>query len=429
MHKDVEPFLNDTTKFWIVKPILGINKVQGLEALITGPYIQMYAKAKKFTKTKFKGLEEPPIDSSILNGKIIKLISSTSYGLKEKMPVFYKDMEVGSIIKKELKDNKVIFYISIKKEYEKYVNNTTKFWNIRGLDISLDKDNIKFQIPPLSEIFVGGIAFDTLEFDKNLTKNEFILYSSKSDAYENKLGEDKSYIDVFLKIKNYKNSLLKVGDSVYFKGFKVGYINYLSSKLDDDFNIITNCYLKIDVNAFNGFEGIKKAIKNGLKATILVNNPILNNAKIELFFKGKGEVKKYNNMLIIPIVKVYKEGVMDTLNEILTKINKIDFEKISSNLNKFIVDADKSVVELSKTLNKVSIDASNILESNETKNLAKNINKTLNNLQKLSNTYNKNSMFYIKLNEILKNINNSILLFQKIEKKIDNKPNSLIFGD
>ncbi|EDM23961.1 intermembrane transport protein PqiB [Caminibacter mediatlanticus] len=300
MHNDVRPFLNKTTRFWIVKPVLGINKIQGLEALITGPYIQMYAKADKFTKKKFIGLEEPPLDSAILNGKIIKLISDTSYGLKEKMPVFYKDIVVGSIIKKELKNDKVIFYISIKKEYEKYINNTTKFWNIRGLDISLDKDNIKLKIPPLSEIIIGGIAFDTLEFDKNLSKKEFILYGSKSDAYENKLGKDSKYIDVLLKIKNYKNAMLRVGKGVYFKGFKVGYINYLSSNLDSKFNVITNCYLKIDESAFRGKKGFERALKNGLRATILTDNPLFNNVKIKLFLEGKGVVIKYQNYYVIP---------------------------------------------------------------------------------------------------------------------------------
>ena len=90
MNKDMKPFLNFTTKFWIVKPQIGINEVRGLDALLSGPYIHMYARAIDFTKDSFIGLDEPPIDSSILNGKIFTLIIDSTYGLSEKLPVYFK---------------------------------------------------------------------------------------------------------------------------------------------------------------------------------------------------------------------------------------------------------------------------------------------------------------------------------------------------
>ena len=102
INKDMKPFLNSTTKFWVVKPEISFNKVRGLDALLSGPYIQMYAKPKGFTKTFFIGLENPPLDTEIVNGKVYKLISNSSYGLEEGLPVYYKDIKVGVIRRVEL---------------------------------------------------------------------------------------------------------------------------------------------------------------------------------------------------------------------------------------------------------------------------------------------------------------------------------------
>ncbi|EDM23962.1 hypothetical protein [Caminibacter mediatlanticus] len=133
--------------------------------------------------------------------------------------------------------------------------------------------------------------------------------------------------------------------------------------------------------------------------------------------------------MLYPVEKIREVSLIDKLNMIFTKIEKIDFEKISNNLNRFIFDADISLREVSNNLNKVINNFNYLVENNETKTLPKNLNKTLLEIQKLSKSYNNRSILYIKLNEILKNINKSILLFEKIEKKIDNKPNALIFGD
>ncbi len=430
MHKDAEPFLNETTKFWIVKPTVEIGKIKGLEALITGPYIQMYAKENKFTKRKFTGLDEPPLDSDILNGKIIKLIAEKSYGLKDKMPVYFKEIKVGSIRKVELNSSKVNIYISIKKEYAKYINDSTRFWNIRGLDINFDKDNLRMEIPGISQLLIGGIEFDTLETGSSLTKKYFILYPSRNDAFDNKLGGDTKYIDVIIKIKDNKNGLLRVGNPLIYRKFKVGYINYLNSKLDlNSLSILTECNAKLDVSAFGGEEGFKYALKRGLKAIIVKNNPIFDNVKIKLVFKGKGNVEIINGKYLIPVIKVKEESIVEKLNKILDKLSKIDYENNINSIGKFFNDTNNKLGTLLNTASKTLTSLNTILENNETKEIPKNLNNALKNINNLTKGYSKDSIFYIKLNKLLNDTHKSIKLFQKIEKKIDNKPNALIFGE
>lgn len=430
MHKDVEPFLNNSTKFWVVTPTIEVGKIKGLEALITGPYIQMYAKEGKFSKTKFIGLDEPPLNPDILNGKIIKLISNDSYSLSEKMPVYYKSIKVGSIRRVKLINDKVEIVVSIKKDYAKYINDTTKFWNLRGIDITLDKDNLKVVVPGISQLLVGGIEFETLEFHHPLTKKEFVLYSSRSDAFDNKLGNKRVYTDVIFKVVNDKNALIKVGNPVIFKGFKIGYVKYLSSKLTDNLNVLTIVHAKIDIGAFGGKEGFDKVLKKGLVAEVVKNNPIFGNVKIKLLIQKPYKIEKINGIYSIKVIKQKEVSILNKLTSLLDKINNIDFDKPVNNFN-------KALISFTKTL-----DSANVLIKNSNKVVEKlpstvdKINKTLENatitlksLKNLSDSYSRDSIFYIKANQLLNQIHNSINEFYKIEKKIDKKPNSLIFGE
>ncbi|HHD79293.1 MAG TPA: MCE family protein, partial [Epsilonproteobacteria bacterium] len=56
MDKNTEAYLNDNTKFWIVKPEVGVTGVSGLETLISGTYINMYTQKGGAFKEKFHGM-------------------------------------------------------------------------------------------------------------------------------------------------------------------------------------------------------------------------------------------------------------------------------------------------------------------------------------------------------------------------------------
>jgi paraquat-inducible protein B len=57
MDKSAIPFLNEESKFWIVKPEVGLGGVSGLDTLISGTYIEMYAKKGREFKAQFIGLD------------------------------------------------------------------------------------------------------------------------------------------------------------------------------------------------------------------------------------------------------------------------------------------------------------------------------------------------------------------------------------
>ena len=432
MHKDMKPFLNLTTKFWIVKPRIGIGEVRGLDALLNGPYIQMYAKPIDFTKDKFKGLDEPPLDSNILNGKIITLFANNTYGLSDKLPVYYKQLRVGTIRKIELlKNKKFKIIISIQKKYAFLINSSTKFWNLKKINISLKDNNLKVALPGLKEMLFGGISFDT-PFDVNKTKKEFKLYASKSDAFKNRLGKFHKYIYVKIKLINNNNSLLNIGDMVKFKGFNVGFIKNIDSHYDlKNKQIISDVLVKLDLGAFNA-KDIKSLLNKGLKAYINNPIPLINNAYISFMFDNKKDnLKTDNGVYFIPMIKKKNISLMVKLNKFLDKLNSLPLKKSIQNVNNLIKTTTPNLNKMLKSITKTSDSTRALLDENN-KNIKltfKNINKLSQNLNSLIKSYNKDSMFYERSSKTLNDLDKTLLNINKFIDKLDKKPNALIFGD
>jgi len=427
MQKDIEPFLNDTTKFWIVKPEIGIDKIRGLDALLSGPYIQMYAKPKKFTKDKFIGLQEPPLDSAILNGKVYKLISNSSYGLSERLPVYYKQLKVGMIRKINLKNNKVYIYIVIWKKYDKYINNSTKFWNLKTVNVSLKKNYLNLSFPTFQELVFGGIEFET-PFKTLKTKKEFKLYSSKVEAFENRLGGKEEYVNSIIYF-DYDNSFLKAGIPVKFRGFDIGYVKFANSFYDYKHNkIITQVVAKINKNAFG--VSLKELIQKGLSAYIKVTS-IINSAEVDLEFYKKHKFKLIDGKIFIPSFKKKEVSLLIKLNKFIDKLNSLKLNETIDNINSFL---NTTKPALSKALYSVANMSDSIkktveMTSKNLNNTLVNINNLTNSLEKIAKTYNSDSIFYQKVSKTLYDLDKTILNLNKVINKIDKKPNSIIFGD
>ena len=115
MNKDVKPFLNNSTKFWIVKPQINLGKVQGLDALMSGAYIQMQANFANSYKKDFVGLSEQPLNFHKEDGVTYKLLAQSSYDFTVGTPIYYKQTKVGKVKKIEITDKKQVeIYIYIK---------------------------------------------------------------------------------------------------------------------------------------------------------------------------------------------------------------------------------------------------------------------------------------------------------------------------
>lgn len=399
IHKDAEPFLNSTTKFWIVKPEIGLGKVKGLDALMSGAYIQMYAKVGNKLTKNFKGYDDTPNNLEKIDGNIFELISKNSYDLRAGSSLYYKGAVAGSIKSVSLSENgkDLKIYIFVKKNYSKYINSTTKFYNTKNFSVSLADYGIDVEVGSLSKIVFGGIEFYTKDLNKKDEKRvkNFYLYKNKDVALSKKLGlKREKFVDFKLKFQS-GVGFLSIGSSIKLDGFTVGKVKDIVSFYDAK-NSKVNSYViaSIDISAFESdelraFEGVKLAVKNGLKAKLEKVNPLINSLYINLVkTNSKAVLKKDKRYYLFPTTKSSMDSITDKVNSLVDKFSKV-------NLNK-AVDSFSSALK---------------------------------SIKKLSSSYDKDSNFADSLSQTLKDIDKSSKELKKVLNKINRKPNSLIWGE
>jgi paraquat-inducible protein B len=446
MNKDVEPFLNETTKFWIVKPEIGAGKIRGLDALVSGSYIQMYAKLGKESKYYFKGLDEPPLNVGEVPGSTFRLISKSSYDLSAGSAVYYKEMEVGKVEKVRLAPDgkRVYVYVFIKKPYDRFVNSTTKFWKIGAVRVVLGEGGLDVQMRSLSQIVAGGVEFATKDLTSFASSGDYYLYPSKEEANRKRIGVGQEDFREFLMRFDENVGYLRVGAPVKLDGFVVGKVEDIVSGLDVqkrkvDSYVITS----IDLSSFkqsledDGFKNLEALVRQGLKARLEESNPILGSIYVNLVFTdSNATLKKMGEIYVFPTAKAKRNRVVALVEEILKKINNMPIEETLHSITKMTEEARKPLKESLLAMKRSLEDLDAILRQKEMKSLPRNIEKSLLELEatmksykELARSYGKSSLFKDRLDALLRDLDSATKEARKLLRKLDKKPNAIIFGD
>ncbi len=178
------------SKFWIVGT--GFSYVKGItniDTMITGKYIGAQKGTGKFRKS-FTGLKKPPPFDPTIPGLHLVLRTEEFRNLMMDTPVYYRDVEVGSLYQVTLSPDKMFvdLHIFVEEEYADLVRENTRFWNVSGIDVAVGVGGMEAEMKPLANYVWGGLSFITPGFDENAAKVKdgtvFKLYNSFRDARE-----------------------------------------------------------------------------------------------------------------------------------------------------------------------------------------------------------------------------------------------------
>ncbi len=97
--------LTDSTRFWVIRPRVGIGGVSGLDTLISGAYIEIDPGDGGEPATRFTGLEQPDIYQRGNPGTRYILSSNKLGSLSRGSPVEFRGIRVGEVARYSLVDN------------------------------------------------------------------------------------------------------------------------------------------------------------------------------------------------------------------------------------------------------------------------------------------------------------------------------------
>jgi paraquat-inducible protein B len=153
------------SRFWVVRPRLGISGVTGLNTLLSGAYISVDTAEKPASDAdavyEFEGLEKPPEISSSRPGTRFVLQAADLGSLEIGSPVYFRRIQVGQVVGYSLDSSgkSVNVQVFVDAPYDKFVTSDARFWNASGINLSLDADGLSVQTGSLVSMVAGGVAF------------------------------------------------------------------------------------------------------------------------------------------------------------------------------------------------------------------------------------------------------------------------------
>ena len=357
--KEAETLLADKTIFWVVKPQLFAGTVSGLETILSGSYIGMRpSTGPGLAKRDFVGQEDPPILQASVKGTTFRLDTSRLGSISLGAPIFFRDIEVGTVMGWDLHDlaSRVAIHVFVRAPFDRYVRDDSNFWNASGLSVSLGTNGINIQMESLRAILLGGIAFDTSHESTapiSQADHRFKLYANIEEAKSAGFGQQIKLISYF------PGSVAGVteGADVTFHGLKIGEITQVGLVYDPKSDrVLAPVHYRIEAGRVSnlakaqGMEPVNVAeemIRRGLRATLQAPSLISNSKIISLQVvpdDKPADLAKEGDRYVIPAAEV---GGFDSLtasaSELLSKINRIDFDKIGSSLVSAATGIDQTI--------------------------------------------------------------------------------------
>ena len=98
LDKNVAPYVDNGSTFWVVRPELTARGVSGLDTVLSGVFIEgSWDSEIGEAASEFRGLEDAPLFRPSKPGLEIALRATANGQLTENAPIFFRGIEVGRV--------------------------------------------------------------------------------------------------------------------------------------------------------------------------------------------------------------------------------------------------------------------------------------------------------------------------------------------
>lgn len=163
LHDNAKAIACAGSRFWIVRPQLGLTGISGLETAVGAKYIAVIPGDGTILQKQFDGLAAEPPEGLRKNGIEIVLRGDDRFGVNPGSPLTWRGIEVGQVLSSSLSPDAmhVDTRVRVLEPYRKLLSHESKFWANSGIQMGLDLSGFELNAESLATIAKGGIAFIT----------------------------------------------------------------------------------------------------------------------------------------------------------------------------------------------------------------------------------------------------------------------------
>ncbi len=357
-NKDTESFFRRNTRFWVVRPQLSLRGATGLSTLISGAYIEVEP-GKGSPQLHFVGLEKQPVVTADEAGKKIVLISDKLRSIDTGSPIYYQGILAGEVLGHELGNDRKSIYIHafIKDPYDQMIRGNTRFWNVSGMDVSLDADGLNIRTESIQALIFGGIAFETPATLEQATDDIDELVFTLFDSYES--IEEYAYTRKIQFVLFFDGSVrgLNIGAPVEFKGIKIGSVLDIRLEVDsEDTSFRIPVLIEIEPERIierdtkevaSPYQLLKTLVDQGLRARLQTGSLLTGQLFVELGMYPDTPVVLSDEEMPYPelptIAAADFGSITESAERFMEKLNKVQIDVIGSELLATLEGANKII--------------------------------------------------------------------------------------
>jgi len=445
MNKDTERMLNDQTQFWVVKPRIGSAGVSGLDTILSGAYIQIQPGQSEIEQQQFTALDLPPV--APLNSKGIRVVLTNDKAEKLKVgdPVTYHGFTVGRVEKTsfDLQEKKALYQLFIFEPYDDLLLTNSQFWLTSGIDVKLNAEGFNVQVDSLESLVSGGVTFGLPkgEIAGELFTDELVklpLFDSYEQVRE---GLYKQHVKFIMEFDETIRGL-KTGAPVEYRGIRIGTVlqapyNVTFSE-ENSTSIKIQVLIKIELGRLSDendnaslssfIQTYEQHFKNGLRGKLKNGNLLTGALFIDTQFdeaQPDFKIAQIDGHNVFPTQKGELAMIQEQVSLLFDKFNALPLNEVVNSMTRSMESLNKTLISANSTFKNLD----ELVSQDATQTIPADIQASMQQLQKTLEGFSPNSTMYNDLEKTIQKFEQIMVELQPILKQVNDKPNSLIFGE
>ncbi|ATY90327.1 intermembrane transport protein PqiB [Pectobacterium atrosepticum] len=435
LNKNAESLAHAGSRFWVVRPRVGINGVTGIDTLLSGAYIGADKGESTQGETRFTGLESPPAVINGMPGSRFVIQADDLGSLDSGSPVYYRRIPVGRVASYQLNNDGhgVQLQVFIDAPYDRFVTPHTRFWNASGMDLSVDANGFRLRTQTLAAVVAGGIDFSTPDLDNAIARPEpLTTYKLARDQESALLPPDGPPILFKLRFDRSLHGL-EVGAPVEFSSVKIGHVATIEldySKTGYRFPTVVNIEVfpnrlgnvldKLPKQAMSleqqTAEFTRDLVEHGLRAQVAPSNLLTGQLYISLDFVHDAAKVPFDinaQPLVLPTVNGGFDRLQTQIASIIGKIDNMPLDAIGRNMNTTLIEANKALRQVNgQTLPEAS-------------RLMKHMQQAT---RRVQDVLEEDSPLQLGITQSLQEIQRTLRALRSLAEQIERHPESLLQG-
>ncbi|WP_375686998.1 MlaD family protein [Pseudooceanicola sp. LIPI14-2-Ac024] len=349
LDKDIAPFVDQDAQFWVVRPQISTEGIEGLDTVVTGVFIEgLWDSTPGEPADSFEGLSEPPLSRDGTPGLEITLRATGEAGLTENAPIVYRGIEVGRIGRAEISEDgsTVEAEAMIFEPHDRLISDATRFWDTSGFTFKLGPGGAEIDFSSLASLISGGVTFSTVVSGGAAVDDGavFSVFADEESAQASVSAAEAGEPLYLTAVFDENVPGLNVGNPVDLGGIRVGRVSSVNGIVDPETYGDNDVRLSATLAIQPGRLGLQDAdatpeaalayldelVQNGLRARLVTSSILTGGLKVELFNDPTAEpaqiVTDAGPNPVIPTAEGAIADVAATAEGLFERINNLPIE-------------------------------------------------------------------------------------------------------